>query len=155
PIIAVFPGPVDRDLIPAGIRVRLYVSLTDPDWVERVVAAVEGRATTVPKPPIKPYSISVHPYDDPGGRWQYAIEDRPRAGVWSPFIAAVPLAERDQVNPFLRRGPFGHVPGPGMLHRVGEGESDDHQWWYCTAGEEATPTQSYYVLCAALPSKIA
>ena len=37
PLIALFPATVSRDLIPAAIRVRLYVSLTDPDWAERIV----------------------------------------------------------------------------------------------------------------------
>ena len=39
PVVGLFPGTVDEDLIPAGIRTRLYVSLTDPDWKERIKAA--------------------------------------------------------------------------------------------------------------------
>jgi hypothetical protein len=32
PIIGLFPSTIDNELIPAGIRTRLYVSLTDPNW---------------------------------------------------------------------------------------------------------------------------
>jgi len=41
PVIALFPATVDEALIPAGIRIRLHVSLRDPDWKERIVAAAE------------------------------------------------------------------------------------------------------------------
>ena len=34
PIIAIFPSSVDEQLIPASIRTRLYVSITDPDWID-------------------------------------------------------------------------------------------------------------------------
>lgn len=46
PVIALFPTSVDSTLIPAGIRTRLYVSLTDPDWIERIKAAAEQRSGT-------------------------------------------------------------------------------------------------------------
>ena len=32
PIIGLFPSSVDDSLIPAGLRTRLCVSITDPDW---------------------------------------------------------------------------------------------------------------------------
>ena len=39
-----------------------------------------------------------------------------------------------------------------MLQQAGEGESDNGEWWIMYAGDEATPTQSYFVLCRELPS---
>jgi hypothetical protein len=57
PIIAIFPSTVDQNLIPAGIRIRLYVSISDPDWKERIVAAAEGRNTNNSKPSVSPYYI--------------------------------------------------------------------------------------------------
>jgi len=39
PIIGLFPSTIDNQLIPAGLRTRLYVSITDPDWKERIKAA--------------------------------------------------------------------------------------------------------------------
>lgn len=41
PVIALFPGPVDITILPASLSTRLCVSTTDPDWKERIVAAVE------------------------------------------------------------------------------------------------------------------
>jgi len=53
PVIALFPASVDRDLIPAGIKTRLFVSLTDPDWKERILAAVEKRQPRIADLPPK------------------------------------------------------------------------------------------------------
>jgi hypothetical protein len=39
-------GPVEEDLIPAGIRTRLFTSITDPDWKERIVVAAQGKGTS-------------------------------------------------------------------------------------------------------------
>lgn len=92
PVIGLFSGSVDKSLIPAGIRTRLYVSITDPDWKERIQAAAEGRAPMIGKPLIEPYSLKVHKVE--GG---YLIETRPRAGVWFPFAFAMPLEEKEKV----------------------------------------------------------
>lgn len=83
PIIALFPATMDRELIPPGIRIRLYVSLAGPDWKERVVAGVEGRAPDIEIQKIQPYSISIHDLSvDPNyqGSHRICIEVRPRAG---------------------------------------------------------------------------
>jgi hypothetical protein len=154
PLLALFPAREDSALIPAGIRTRLHVSLTDPDWKERIVAAVEGRDAAITRPEIRPYHIAIHPIENSPRGWRYAIEVRPRAGVWAPFVAAVPLGEKERVEPFLRRGPAGKIPGPGMLSGIGEGPTVGREWWSCRAGPEATPTQSYFVFCTALPSKL-
>jgi len=150
PVVGLFPGTVDEDLIPAGIRTRLYVSLTDPDWKERIKAAAEGRSAAIAQAPVQAYFLRVH--EEPSGR--YSIEVRPRAGSWSPFIAAIPLVEREKVNPSIMHGPAGRVPRGGMLVMSGRGESQDKRWWLMRAQNEATPTQSYYVHCNALPSAL-
>jgi len=54
PVIALFPAPVDRHLIPAGIKTRLFVSLTDPDWKERILAAAEKRQQHITRPQVEP-----------------------------------------------------------------------------------------------------
>lgn len=81
PIIAIFPASVDQNLIPAGIRIRLYVSISDPDWIERIVAAAEGRISNSSKPSISPYFIKIH--EKPTSDRNFAIELRPREGVRS------------------------------------------------------------------------
>ncbi|MEE8389378.1 MAG: hypothetical protein V3S14_01090, partial [Anaerolineae bacterium] len=82
PVIALFLGPVDEALIPPAITTRLFVSSTDPDWKERIVAAVEGRDLQVSMASVEPYHIQVH--SNQGGEKPFAIEVRPRAGVWAP-----------------------------------------------------------------------
>ena len=150
PVIALFPSTVDRELIPPGIRTRLFVSLTDPDWKERIRAAAEDRPPAIAGQAMEPYALTVHPTGD--GR--YAIEVRPRAGSWSPFFAAVPLKNKDVLDPDIMHGPRGFVPTGSLLHMSGETRTVDEKWWIMYANNEATPTQSYFVFCNELPTKL-
>lgn len=153
PIIALFPSTVDSSLIPAGIRTRLYVSLTDPDWRERIKAAAEGLEPSISRRQLDPFFLEIyHPID--GIRKRYSIEVRPRAGSWSPFLAAIPFEEQDEVNPSLAFGATGRVPSGSILFHTKRGPSEDEMWWVMIASNEATPTQSYYIMADALPSKI-
>ena len=151
PVIGLFLGPVDRDLIPAGIRNRLYLSVTDPDWKGRLTAAAEGRSQQVARPRLEPFELTVHKRDHV--ERPYAVEVRPRAGTWSPFFAAVPRNEQDAVQMRIVHGPRGRLTTQGVLMNAGEGETQD--WYIRFAGNEATPTQSYYVSFAKLPTKLA
>lgn len=151
PIIGIFPASVDRSLVPAGLATRLYVSLRDPDWKERIIAAAENRAPRTGRPSIEPFFVEVHE-NHPAVDRRYAIEVRPRGGTWSPFFAAVPRSEKDRVNGYLRHGPKA-VPSTGgvlLLHR----EFEEAGVWVMSAENEATPTQSYYVHCDELPSEM-
>ncbi len=85
---------------------------------------------------------------------KYAIEVRPRAGTWSPFFAAVPVAEKDLVALVLAHGPRGTVPSGSNLQMCGKGVTNDGEWWASFAQNEGTPTQSYFLLCKNLPSKL-
>lgn len=159
PVIALFPAPVDTDLIPAGIKTRLFVSSTDPDWRERIMAAVERRQPSITRPQVEPYALTVHELPKQCGDKRYAIEVRPRAGTWAPFFAAIPLSEREQVSPELYRGPAKRTPMQGpvsvsILFNSRTAISPDRRWWQVSAGNEATPTQSYYILCKELPSRL-
>jgi len=150
PVVALFPATVQQNLIPAGIRTRLYVSLRDPDWKERIVAAAEHRDLNVQRPRIEPYHFVVHRQAAPSTG--FVIEVRPRAGSWSPFVAAIPVAEKDRVRPNIMHGPPGRVPFGGSLSLYREGANGD--WAFCFAQNEATPTMSYYIFCSELPSKL-
>jgi len=154
PVIGLFSGPVDTDLIPAAIRTRLYVSLTDPDWKERILAAAEGRNPSIQRNPIQPFQLTIHPGSPASGN-KLAIEVRPRAGTWAPFFAAIPIGEKDQTGLGLSRGPKGSVPGGCVLHMTGECATDNGEWWVNFAQDDCTPTQSYYILCKTLPSRLA
>jgi hypothetical protein len=150
PVIALFPASVEERLIPAGIRTRLFVSLTDPDWKERIVAGIEDRQANTIRPTMEPYEVILHQPIEPAGK--YVVELRPRAGTWAPFFAAIPIGEKDQVVATLGHGPARRIPGAYMLMSCGETISNDGKWWVNFAGNEATPTQSYFVFCTVLPS---
>jgi hypothetical protein len=148
PVMALFPTTVDKELIPAGLRSRLYVSLRDPDWKERIVSGAEGRSPAIHSATIYPYQITIY-YPSPEG---VVIEVRPRAGSWSPFVAAIPKSEKTLVDLSLLHGATGRVPTGGMLSMLREGENAD--WAFCSATNEATPTMSYYIFCNQLPTKL-
>lgn len=154
PVIGCFPSGVDADLIPAGIKSRLYVDLRDPDWKERIRAAAEGRAASIQRPAIEPYAIEHHVLP-PGSGKTLAIEVRPRAGSWSPFVGAVPAVESARVNLSIARGAAGRVPdGFVVLFNYFSGTTADGVWSFISSAAEATPTQSYYLLCDEMPTRI-
>jgi hypothetical protein len=84
----------------------------------------------------------------------YVIEVRPRAGAWSPFLAAIPAVEMEEAGLSIMHGPAGRLPQGGVLFNAGEGLTKDGQWAFALAGNEATPTQSYYITVKKLPSKL-
>lgn len=153
PLIGLFPSRVDPDLIPPAIRIRLYVSLTDPDWAERVVGAVQGRLPSVAHRQLEPYEVVLHSIPI-GSSTKPCLELRPRAGSWNPCAVAIPLAERERVNPDLMPGPRSQPPRATIVHNRGQGVTDDGQFWAVWMGNEVTPTQSAFLLCDALPSRV-
>jgi hypothetical protein len=154
PVIAVFPGPVDDSVVPSGKRVRLSVSLSDLEWKDRVKAAVEDEIPFLARPQLEPFTIEMHRVRTTADR-RIAIEVRPRAGTWSPFFAAVPLSEKDRVRPHIMHGPRGQALQGGAPSNTGEAPSSNDAWWVMFAQDKATPTQSYYIHCNELPSRIA
>lgn len=148
PFVGIFPSSVDNELIPSAIRTRLYVSLIDPHWVERVKSSVEGLPPNIPKEELAPYLIELKVRAD----GQRAIEVRPRAGIWSPFLCTIPLAERAFVNPQLSHGPRGSVPRSSYLRDTNAFADGEH--WCMIASNIASPTESFYVLYDRLPSKL-
>ncbi len=154
PIIGLFNGPVDTSLVPASVRTRLCVSTTDPDWKERIRAAAEGQLPAVAKQAMEPCQVRIHQKTGANGSG-YAIEIRPRAGTWSPFFAGVLSTEKDIVKPSIMHGPSNRLPMGGALYMTGNGPSDDGNWHIMYAQNEATPTQSYYLFVAEIPSQVA
>lgn len=152
PVIALFLTHTDPSLIPAGIRTRLHVSITDPDWKERIVAAAEHRTHTATIHEVQPYYLHIHNLQ--GHSKPIAIEVRPRAGVWAPFIAGIPLSEKEKVQPSIMIGPNEVPTDTGMLAVCGAGPSADNMIWLMYAGNQSTPTESYYIWCKEFPSKL-
>jgi len=147
PVIGLFPGPVGADLIPAPLRTRLYVSMRDADWKERIKAAAEGRQPAITQERIEPFAIKLHRLPK-----QILIEVRPRAGRWTPFVAGIPIGEKDRVNPSLVHGSSGRTPATSMVSVRQPRPSNDGSLWVLVSDDEATPTHSFFVVCEALPS---
>jgi TIR domain-containing protein len=149
PLIGIFTASVDKELIPSAIKTRLYVSLKDTDWIERIKSSLENRAPNIPKPLLEPYTVDFRKTVN----GKNVIEIRPRAGTWAPFFCAIPIAEKEKVSPYILRGAKGNIPMAGSLSASGNEESTDKNWWIMFAGDEATPTISYFLFCNDLPSK--
>ncbi len=86
-------GLVDRvpaEQLPLAIRSRLYVDLKAPQWVDRVVAGVEGRIPCLPQQHLENYHWTVHRNyeDDPEA---IAVEVRPRFGSIPYFAILAPM----------------------------------------------------------------
>jgi hypothetical protein len=113
--------------------------LTDPDWKERIKAAVERRAPTIAPRNIEPFALTVH-RGHPSGK--IIVEVRPRAGVWAPVFAAVPFGEREASRPWIMVEPAGVITGMGMVASIFEGQSKDGAWWGTGIQGQATPSQS-------------
>ena len=154
PLLALFPTQVGNDLIPAPIKSRLFVSLEDDDWVERILAAVEGRQPNISTERLEPYSLTIH--QDEGQSKPYSVELRPRPGAakWSPFLAAVPADEAKQIDPGILPGPKNRPFRGAMVSHPTRGYSHDGNWYVMTASDEASPEKSYYLICRDLPSKL-
>ncbi len=154
PVIALFAGPVEEISMPAGIRSCLNVSLSDPEWTERITAAVDRRSPSLLRPRLEPFTIEIY-QPASGADRRLVIEIRPRAGTWSPFFAAVPLAEKDRLLPRILYGPRGRVQKSAAPQTASEAPSHDDAWWVLFAQAGATPVQSYYIHCNERPSRLA
>jgi hypothetical protein len=152
PVVALFQSVAEIDLLPPALKTRLNVSLEDPQWTERIVAAAEGRQSSIDRPEIGPYAIAFHRSSS-----RYFVEIRPRAGVVSSFFAAIPVDERDAVGRSIVPGPSGRIPSACMVMGPQEfrRETEDGAWWVMTACNQATPSTSYFLQCRELPSRIA
>jgi hypothetical protein len=80
------------------------------------------------------------------------LEVGPSAGTWAPFIAAIPLSEKDIVRPEIWCGAAGHPQNWGALFAPQSGT--DRDWAFWSAQNPAMPTMSYFIYCTQLPSKL-
>ncbi|MDZ7283502.1 toll/interleukin-1 receptor domain-containing protein [Sphingomonas sanguinis] len=108
PLIGLFPGNLDREIIPSAIATRLYVNLRTNDWAEQVVNAVKGARRGSQSPPT-PYGHALH--KRPNG---YCLEVWPRTGTWSPSYGIVPEAEAEKLRG-VSTGPRGVLDGMRMV----------------------------------------
>lgn len=154
PIIALTKPNVDHEMLPTSIKTRLYISLTDPDWKQRIKAAAERQEPNIRTQKISPFYCKVHNISDKNDSHNYAIEMRPRAGIWGPFIVAFPFDEKDAMKPDLWRGTANKIPPKSGFKYIATGKSQDGQFALIKDERQATPTLSFYLFCKQLPSKI-
>lgn len=151
PLIGLVYGPYTPDMqIPKALKVRLYVQMTDEQWKQRVVDGVAGKGIGKPQVErIEPYELRIYP---PGEKSKiFIIEVRPRVGVWAPFVAAVPTSEQE-IFLSMATSARGVIPMASITFGESSGISDDKQYFFRSANNEATPTQSYFLDFARLPS---
>lgn len=155
PVIALFPGGFDSSILPSILKVRLCISTADTAWRERVLSAMQGRPPEIQRPHLDPFLIKVHHTHH--ARFPFSIETRPRAGVWSPFIAAVPIGEGGW-NGDKRSLVFGATANPApdagsALFDVFNGT--EGEWSFIRVGNpQPSPTLSAYIHCQVLPSRL-
>ena len=85
PLIFLVLGEKPRDL-PERARIRLYVSITENDWVDKVVAGVEGEAAAFKFKEVPPFKLRA--YSSPEG--ETMLEFQLREGTWPQWYVAVP-----------------------------------------------------------------
>lgn len=158
PLIGLCPTNIEKTLIPAGVRTRLYVSMRDYDWKERILSTIENRPPSIHRPIIDEFTIEYHQYVPSGltELWN-VIEVRPRAGVWSPSYIGIPISEKEFVKPWSKYGPRGIYNQGSSKTYPNDNESTDGQWWLMTANNEVTTSTSLYLVCKSnrWPTKIA
>ena len=145
PLIGLLHG-LCMDSVPTALGVRLCIDLSDPDWTERVRAALHGRPPTPQATPAQiPWNVAIHdPYQD--GRW--AVEIRPRLGsapYWRIAFSADTECVRHGVGP-ARGGAVG-----GVLHDSLEGTVTfgDQQLQFVGGGTLISPAVSAYAVFGA------
>jgi hypothetical protein len=131
--------------IPPALRIRLCVSLADPNWKEEVKAGLEGRPPVFPTEPQTNYVWKVH-QNFRGTPGMTAVEIRPRFGELYYWRFVVP------VSSIISR--WGHGPSEGgslsgVQREVVDGGSLEIGGVDCSwfgAGDRLSPSTSAYVI---------
>jgi hypothetical protein len=141
PLIGINPGDVDSKDVPALISTRLYVSLTDDDWLDRIVSGVQGVAPTLAAKEITPIFVKEYKQGD-----QIVIEARPRAGRWHPGVILVPEADWEKVEGIMQ-GPSGTAPSGGMISygEIAYTANTGEKWKGYSVGHNITPINSMFL----------
>ena len=155
PVIALFQATIDLGVLPAGLRTRLCVSMSDTDWKERIKAAAEGREPAIRISPVVTYVLKLTPFGEGDA---VRIEVRPRVGIWSPVFMGVPLAEKGATKPQIAVAPRNYDPAwfpPTVMFGAGSCESADGQYWLEYCSNSVSPSESCYMRCRTRPSRVA
>jgi hypothetical protein len=124
PLIALVHGAAFRDL-PPSLRIRLGASLSDPEWTEKVIAALENRTPRETTRDLAPYSLRWHATGGVDTVW---LEVRPRLGGLVSWRVGVPITFRASIVEFME-GANGVPPSGGALILPVEGFTPDNKLW--------------------------
>lgn len=151
---------VKAEELPLSLKVRLCVSLSDPNWVEAVVAGSNKQATPHNPGNLLPYRVKIHHILS--GHW---IQITPRIEHASPVQILVDVEQQKNGNMYnVFWAPTSIIPGQdGSLSSSNfkfnflEGEralSDGTAAYLWQMDNEATPSQSYCIPCKRSPPRI-
>jgi len=121
PLITLMYNARFEDL-PPSLRMRLGVSLSDPHWIERVVASVERRDPALPKEEFQPIKLAWRPGVQPAQR---ALEITPRITTLGHWRVAVPLSHKASVV-YFTEALSGALPSMSMLTMSVSGDFGDY-----------------------------
>lgn len=156
PMIGIFPAHVDAALVPAALRVRLFVSLSDPDWRARVSAAAKREPLSTGRPRIAPTQFTLHAAPGPNAPDRVILEFRRRADVKGPIIVGVPESEAAKLG-LVGFGPPGAPFHAGVVMNLSNGTAtmgDGRKFRADTyLSSSISPTQSAYVTLQSMPSQ--
>lgn len=142
PLIGLIHGvPVDE--LPTALRVRFCVDVADPDWVDAVVAAIEGRPPKVEAP--DPGGIRLDFHQSYGADGSYgAFEFRPRFGEVTYWRLAFPVELADAS---VGSGPAGGGAVGGNMENYVDGntEIEGMSMRFVGSGNTLTPGTSAYL----------
>jgi hypothetical protein len=155
-LIGLFPSAVEKSLIPSGISTRLYVSLEDPNWLERISASIKGEKPNIHREQLAPYIVKK--YDTPNREYKYVLEFRPRAGTWAQPCILIPSDDVEKTKWILsvtaKVSGSGRVPMNDNFSNFQVDSTKDGKWTRYIAEEDATPSKSIYFYVKELPSTI-
>jgi hypothetical protein len=154
PLIGLLHGVRIQD-VPPALRVRLCVSLANPNWKEEIKAGLESRPPQVSSEPQTQYVWQIH-QGYGGASGSTAIEVRPRFGEIMYWRFALPVSTPVA---FWGHGPAGGGPVSGNRSNSingAAGEMNGAPVTYFGAGDRLTPGISAYVVFnGALPDFVA
>lgn len=144
---------IDPKEMPPALKIRLGISLQDQDWVQRVVAAVEGRSPGYRPEGIYEFVLAEHKTGQ-----GYCLEIRPRFERLAPFLVAVDIDEKVSGNvTHCMIGPAKRIPTRGAAFGWFEGDKtlpDGTHVWIWQGDNEATSTSAYYIFYVNRPKRI-
>jgi hypothetical protein len=132
--------------------------MSSPNWVQDVIAGIDNRAPPYRLQNVLPYVVKTHSVF---GR--YLIQVTPRVEHVSPVVVLVDLEQEENGNvEDVFRAPASAIPGSdGITFRRKNGRkygtstlADGTPVYLWHTEDEATPSQSYWIDCKALPPRI-